>query len=143
LGLFGFSTEDIRQDSKGISFALHPYSTQYETYRGFLADTVTKDFAMEVNKYVKENGRSIDPVEVALWKSSHRARLALMESKNSTYFSSHDIRSSAATMDRISGQPDEQVAAHCGHTNKESVKPYLKHLNDNKLSISIDQVFMN
>ena len=92
---------------------------------------------------MKENGRSIDRAEVALWKSSHSARLALMESRTSTYFSSHDIRASAATMDSISGHPDKQVADHCGHTNEESVKPYLKHLNDNKLSITTKQAYLS
>lgn len=66
-----------------------------------------------------------------------------MESRTSTYFSSHDIRASAATMDSISGHPDKQVADHCGHTNEESVKPYLKHLNDNKLSITTKQAYLS
>ena len=61
--------------------------------------------------------------------------------KTHSYFTSHDIRSSTATMDYLSGLPEELVSKHCGHGIDESVRTYISHLKENNLSINVQQTY--
>jgi integrase len=44
-------------------------------------------------------------------------------------FTTHDVRASAATSDAMKGYPNKYIASRCGHSQVNSVEPYLSFIN--------------